>query len=124
MSIMTNSIEILSINDVPNIINHKWTVLNTTLMVKSAGFRSIVNENQILIIGGINGAGYAIQVIDAISHQLTSQGNLTYGAHSLATIIADGYVYVFGGYSFGDTDNWQYGLLLSISSTVRFLWDV
>ena len=115
---LLDSIETLSIIEVANITNYKWTVFPSRLIHKTAYLRSIVHRNYILVIAGSTESSRwssEIQVIDVVSKKVRSGGDINYRAYNVAPIIADGHVYVFGGRTDGGaTDRWQYGVLLSI----------
>eukprot|EP01083_Nonionella_stella_P040264 109387_1 len=120
-----DSIEKLSVSDIPNINQYAFNVLDVTLSHKKSGIRAVLVGTDIYILGGSvsvggkpsswNGTVYDdIEVIDTISDIVTIRGRLYEPINGVAPILISNRVYVFGGFKL-DTPvtYWQYFDMLS-----------
>eukprot|EP01084_Bolivina_argentea_P258207 435206_1 len=93
------TIEIISIENMHNLTYPGWYYNDPISLLDGAGnlMRSIVYENSIFIIGGVD-AEDKVQRIDCISGNISIAGYLSYPQYSGAVIVYNSIIYAFSGY--------------------------
>eukprot|EP01083_Nonionella_stella_P010838 30798_1 len=110
-----DSIETLDISNMEIISSKTWDInWVDTLTSGRKGTRAVLYGTDIYVIGGKdnnNGRVRDINVIDTITGTVSSGDTLVYVTSYASSIIAGNTLYVFGGYSGGDLNTYQYSVL-------------
>eukprot|EP01084_Bolivina_argentea_P271961 462899_1 len=94
-----SSIEVLNIAQLQYVATQTWNFIDS-LRKPLSGHRSVVYDNNIIIIGGyndINGYNNEINVINTITHTVSSVGYLQYAVSEMSVVVIYPYIYAFAG---------------------------
>eukprot|EP01084_Bolivina_argentea_P253855 426577_1 len=109
-----NSVEVLNVNhaSLNNIEFQTWRYIDDNLLHPISASRAVMVGNDILVIGGGNSDGYVddIQIINAITYQISSGGFMNYAIMEETVIVVDNTIYIFGGYNGNIHNTWQYSI--------------
>eukprot|EP01083_Nonionella_stella_P186656 684001_1 len=105
-----------------DVANQAWTLMSDTILPFRQGLRAVVYSTDIVVIGGSEWEAYdlVIDVIDTVTHTITSGGPLVYGTRAMASIYVYPNIYTFGGSryttSWADELQWQFH---SVASSIN-----
>eukprot|EP01083_Nonionella_stella_P034652 94802_1 len=115
-------VEYLDISNMTDVANQAWTLMSDTILPFRQGLRAVVYSTDIVVIGGSEWEAYdlVIDVIDTVTHTITSGGPLVYGTRAMASIYVYPNIYTFGGSryttSWADELQWQFH---SVASSIN-----